>query len=145
VSNPNFSYCDCGNELGAGSVIRFIKHVRPGMRTKVFGVSRREEGALVMVKPPGDFGRIGIFEVDDDVLIAVEETGFPGLGSAVGHAAEAKFGSRVKSFAIESDKKCRRSSAVKTAVVVTEPDAGHRFERVEPFVLYAPWAGVAKH
>ena len=48
-------------------------------------VGGREERALVMVEPPGQLRRVGIFEIDDGVLVAVEDTVFERLRSFVRH------------------------------------------------------------
>ncbi len=42
---------------------------RPGSAALIAG---GEEGGLVMIEPPGDFGRRGVLEVDDGVLVAGE-------------------------------------------------------------------------
>ncbi len=46
---------DGRDELGAGLVIRLVKHVRAGLLAELFGVGGREKRALVMVEPPGHF------------------------------------------------------------------------------------------
>jgi hypothetical protein len=38
----------------------------------VFG---RQERALMMIEPPGQFRRVAVFEIDDGVLVAVEQPG----------------------------------------------------------------------
>ena len=85
-----------------------------------------------MVEPPSELWGIGIFEVDDDIFVAVENIAFPGLRGAMGHAGEAKFGVAVKAFAIKTIEERSRGGAVEAAVVKTEPYTGHD-ERGAPF------------
>src|SRR5882762_8185939 len=59
-------------QLCARAVVWLIKHVRAAMLAKVARVLRRQERALVMIKPPGQLRRIGILEIHDDVLIAIK-------------------------------------------------------------------------
>jgi len=93
---------------------------------KLFGVGGREKRALVMVEPPGHFRRIGKFEIDNYVFVAVEEARFPGLRGAVRHSRKAKFRVLVKTLAVKSVKESGGSGAIKTAIVKAEPDLGHR-------------------
>ena len=60
------------NETGAGLEVGIIELAIALVLLEVGGIGGREECALVMVEPPGDLRRTGIFEIDDRVLIAVE-------------------------------------------------------------------------
>ena len=60
------------------------------MLLEVQRIFRRQKGALMMVEPPGQPRVVGIFEVDDSVLIAVEQAVFEDLRSAVSHAGVEK-------------------------------------------------------
>src|ERR1700757_4231810 len=84
-----------------------------------------------MIEPPGDFWRIGIFEIDDGVFVAVKQPLFPGVLGLVGHAAEVEFGLGIETFPVKAVKKRCGSSAIETAIMETESDLGHR-ERVCP-------------
>ena len=79
MSNPNLSLRDGGDQLCAGFIVRLVKHVRAGMTAELFGVRGREKRALMVVEPPGNFGRVGVLEIDDGVFVAIEEAGSPGL------------------------------------------------------------------
>src|SRR5690348_10493615 len=58
------------DEFGARAIVWLIKHVRDGMFSKLPGILRSEERALVMIEPPGQFRRVRILEVHDHILIA---------------------------------------------------------------------------
>src|SRR5260370_12258391 len=122
-----FFLCDRRDELGARFVIRLVKHLRAGLLAELLGIGGRQKRALVMVEPPGHFRRIRKLEVHDDVFVAIEQPGFPGLRGAVRHSREAELGPLVKTFAIEPVKKSRGSSAIKAAIVKAEPDHSHKF------------------
>ena len=68
---------DVGEEAGAGDVIGIVKAVAfvtaVGDAVEVvLLIFRGEKGAEVVIEPPGDFGRWGVFEVDDGVFVAGE-------------------------------------------------------------------------
>jgi hypothetical protein len=46
--------------------------VAAAILAEVFRIGGRQEGALVMVKPPSDARRAGILEIDNGIFIAVE-------------------------------------------------------------------------
>ena len=50
------------------------------------GVFRGQEGALMMIEPPGQLRVAGVLEVDDGVLVAVEQAVFEDLRGPVCHA-----------------------------------------------------------
>src|SRR5260370_35725950 len=95
------------------------------MRAEMIGISRCEKCALVMIKPPGHFGTVRIFEIDDDVLIAVKQAVYPRLRGAVRHSRETEFRVGVEFFFIEAVEKRGGSCPIKAAVMKTQPDAGH--------------------
>ncbi len=123
---------DCGNEFCAGLEVRLVIHVRARVFAELLGVGGREESALVMVKPPGNFRGIRILEVDDNIFIAVEEAFIPGLRGAVRHAGEAELGGGVEALAVKAVKKSSGGGSVKATIVETEPDPGHD-EMMAPF------------
>src|SRR2546425_20821 len=87
----------------------------------MFGVFRGEEGALVVIEPPGDFGIGAVFEINDGVLVAVEQAFVEELGGAVGQTSVDELGARVKR-PIEKTAKVRgRSGSVETVVVIEDP------------------------
>jgi hypothetical protein len=45
----------------------------------------RQERALVVIEPPGQFWRVAVFEIDYGVLIAVEQPGVKQRARAMNH------------------------------------------------------------
>jgi hypothetical protein len=83
----------------------------------------RQEGALVMVEPPGDLGRAAVFEIDDRVFIAREERLIEKLIGAVKQAAIEKLGLRIDPAAEEVAEDGGRAGAIETAIVIEDPNA----------------------
>ena len=82
-----------GEEAGAGDVVgieeamALVAAVGHAVEV-ILMILGSEEGAEVVIEPPGDFGRGGIFEVDDGVFVA-GEVGFVKEGAgAVDEAAK---------------------------------------------------------
>src|SRR3974377_82355 len=117
------------DQFRAGLVFRVVVHVLARESLEILGVGWSQERALVMIKPPGHFWRVGILEIDDDILIAVEKRILPGVFCFVGHPAEAEFSFGVEMFPVETVEKRRRSGAIEAAIVKAESDLGHR-ERI---------------
>src|SRR5579875_444279 len=111
-----------GKKFRAGFVARVIKLLAGAVLTEVLGVGRRKEGALMVVKPPSKARRAGIFEIDDCIFVAVENSRVEGLRSAVNHATVAKFRTRVDAFAVEARKHGSRCGAIEAFVMKTDPD-----------------------
>jgi hypothetical protein len=64
-----------GQEAGAGNVIRIVEAMpliaAVGNASEVIlMIFRGQEGAEVVIEPPGDFGRRRVLKVDDGVLVA---------------------------------------------------------------------------
>src|ERR1700676_1804281 len=95
------------------------------MFAEMLGIFRGEERTLMVIEPPGEFRRIGIFEIDNDVFIAVEKAALPGVHGAVSHSTEMKIRLRVETFAVKAVKKRGRRRTVEAAIVKTEPYASH--------------------
>src|ERR1019366_7112652 len=83
---------DHGDETGAGLVIGIVKLAVALVLFEVLGIGRRKKSALVMIEPPSDLGRTGVFEVDDGVLVAVELVLIEQSASTVHEAGENKLG-----------------------------------------------------
>jgi hypothetical protein len=88
----------------------------------------------MVVEPPGDFGRVRVLEIDDGVFVAIEQAGSPRLRSPVGHAGEAELRRGIEFFLVKAVEKSGGGGAIKTAVVETQPDAGH-VVAMAPFVF----------
>jgi len=96
-----------GEEAGAGDVLGVeeamacIAAIGHAVEV-ILVVLRGEESAEVVIEPPGDFGRGGVFEVDDGVLVA-GEVGFVKEGAgAVDEAAKLVGCARVDAFLMET-------------------------------------------
>src|SRR5438552_18102556 len=123
---PKFFLRDGGNQLGAGFIVRFVKHVRTRLFAELFSVGRRQKRASTMAEPPRHFRRIRKLEINNYIFVAVEEACFPALRRAVRHPSKTEVRCLVKSLAIKPVKESGRSGAIKTAIVKTEPNLGHR-------------------
>src|SRR5262249_26211495 len=85
-------------------------------------VFRREEGALVMVEPPGDLLGTRVFEVDDGVLVTVELGLVEQSTGAVNQTGELEVHAVADTFGIEAREESGRARAVKTFIVKKYPD-----------------------
>ena len=82
----------------------------------------REKGAEVMVEPPGDAVRRGIFEVDDGILIA-GKIRFIKEGSSAVDQAVITVGSILRdAFAMKAREERRGAGSVETLVVIEDSD-----------------------
>src|ERR1700726_33895 len=99
---------------------------------EIFGVFGLEEGALVVVEPPGEVGRGGIFEIDDGVFVAVEGAVFEGLRGLVRHAGVEEFGGGIDAFAIEARENRGGRCSVETLVVEANPDSQFPLPAAKP-------------
>jgi hypothetical protein len=138
---------DHGDEAGAGFEIGIIKLAVALILLKVLGIGRREEGALVMVEPPGNFGRAGIFEVDNGVFLAIELILVEQSAGAVDQTREFEIGIAANALAIEAGKQRGGGSSVKTLVVIEDPysqSVPQSIEEFPPFQATLPaWNCVA--
>src|ERR1700693_972570 len=96
------------------------------MLAKVFRVRRSQEGALMMVEPPGYFRRVRIFEVHNHIFVAVKKAVCPRLHRAMGHASQFELRVRIKTFAVKAVKKRCGGGAIKTTIVETQAYSGHK-------------------
>jgi len=74
-----------------------------------------------MVKPPGDFGRRRIFEIDNRVLVSVKILFIKKRTRAMDQAGELEIDIGTDTLAVKAGKQRRRSSAVKTFAVKEDP------------------------
>ena len=114
---------DHGDETGAGLEIRVVELAVALVLLEMLGVGGRQEGALVVVEPPGNFGRAGIFEVDDGILVAVELLFVEQRAGAVDQAGEHEVGVAANALAVEAGEQRGGGSSVKTFVVIEDPDS----------------------
>src|SRR5579872_4469330 len=71
-----------------------------------------------MIEPPGDFGRAGIFEIDDGIFIAIEIGFVEKRTRAMQQARVNKVDVIADAFGIKARKKRSRRCAVKTSIVI---------------------------
>src|SRR5262245_34838369 len=98
-------------------------------------VLRGEEGALVVVEPPGDFGTAAVLEVDDGVLIAVKQALIEELGCPVRHARVHELGIGVERALEETAEVRSRGRAIEAMVVIKDSYPHAVIERGKPYSL----------
>ena len=92
---------DSGNEAGAGLEIGIVKLAVALVFLEMSGVGGGQEGALVMIEPPGDPGRAGIFKVHDGVLVAIKLPLIKQRAGAVQQAGEDEAGIAANALAVK--------------------------------------------
>ena len=130
ASKPNFSAAMVRQEFGAGFVGGIVELFAGMIVAEMFRVFGGEKCALVMIEPPGEQRRAGIFEIDDGVFVAVEVPSSNGCGGLVSHSGIEKFRVGVDPFAIKARKDCRGAGSVETFIV--ETDANFHRNRPHP-------------
>ena len=113
---------DHGNKAGAGFEVWIVKLSIALIALEVDGVRGRKKRAQVMVKPPSDFGRTGVLEIDDGVFVAVEMRFIKQSSRAMQQAGEDEGGVLANALAIETGEESGGTSAVETLVVVEDSD-----------------------
>jgi hypothetical protein len=84
----------------------------------MLSIRGREKSALMMIEPPGNFGRAGVFEIDDGVFVP-REMGFVEQGSgAMQQAGELKLHVAANALAVKAGEDRGRRSSVETFVVI---------------------------
>jgi hypothetical protein len=81
-----------------------------------------EEGGLMVVEPPGDFWRGGVFEVDDSVLVAAELGLVKQRAGAMDEAAVLVAGTWGDALAMKAREQRRGTGSVKAFVVIEDPN-----------------------
>ncbi len=114
---------DHGNEAGAGLEIGIVELAVALILLEVLGIIGGEEGALVMVEPPGNFGRAGVFEVDDGVLVAVELLFIEQRSGAMDEAGELELGIAADALAVKAGKQRGGGGSVKAFIVIEDPNS----------------------
>ena len=89
----------------------------------MLGVLRGEKGALMVVKPPGDFRRGGILEVHDGVLVAIKIRFIKECACPVNQSGELKLRVRADALAIKTREQGRRCRPIETLAVKEDPDS----------------------
>ena len=110
--------------VGVEELARRVGGVLGGL--EVGAVGRGEEGALVMVEPPGQAGGRRIFEVDDGVFAGAEDGVGDGAGGGVGEAAVLVGSRGAEDIGVEFGKDGGGTGSVE-ALIVVEDSEGHGF------------------
>src|ERR1700683_4583703 len=97
---------------------------------EMLGILRSEKRALMMIEPPGEQRRTGIFEIHNGVFVAVENAVFEGLRSFMRHPGLNKLGIGVDSFAVKPGKHSGRSRSVEALIVKTKAKLHLRLRNV---------------
>jgi hypothetical protein len=84
----------------------------------MLGIGLGQKGALVMIEPPRDLGRAGIFEVDYGVFVTVELLLVKQGASSVDEASKLEFRITANALAVKAGKQCRGGSAIKALVMI---------------------------
>jgi len=61
-----------GNEAGTGLEIWIVELAITLILLEVGGIRRGEESAQMMIEPPGNLWRTGIFEINDRIFVTVK-------------------------------------------------------------------------
>ena len=109
---------DHGDETGARLEIRIVKLAVALTLLKMLGIGRRKKCALMMVEPPRDFRRTGIFEVNDGVLITVKFFFVEQGAGAVHQSGKDEFSIAANALAIETREQGGGGSSVETLIVI---------------------------
>src|SRR5208337_39539 len=110
-----------GDEAGAGLEGGIIELAVALILLEVGGIVGRQKRAFVVIEPPGNFGRTGIFEIDDGILVAIELIFVEERAGAVQQAGVDEVDIAADAFAVETGEQRGRGSAVKTFVVIKDP------------------------
>ena len=112
---------DHGNKAGAGLEIRIVELAVALILLEVGGIGGRKKRAFVVIEPPGDFGRTGILEIDDGILVAVELLLVEKSARAMQQAGVDEVHIAADSFPVEAGEQGGRGRPVKTFVVIKHP------------------------
>ncbi len=109
-------------ELGAALEVGIVELGVRLLLLEMRGVAGSEEGALVVVEPPGNARRGGVLEVDDGVLVAIELGFVEQAAGAMHQPAEDELGVVANALAIKARKQRRARCPVETLIVEEHPD-----------------------
>ena len=123
---PEAALGDGGDQLGAGLEAGIEELFVAVPAPEVGLVLGSQEGAVVVVEPPGQPLVVGVLEVHDGVLVPLEEVVGKGLVGLVGHAEQPETGPGVDPGGVEAHEDGGRAGAVE-AVVMIEDVTVHAF------------------
>ena len=87
---------------------------------KVSFVFGSQKCRLMMIEPPSEFLRRGVFEIDDGILIAVKHRHVEEIPGPMKQTFVLDFRVGMNSFFVESRKGCGRRDPVKTMTVIKQ-------------------------
>ena len=137
---PEAAAGDGGDQLGAGLEAGIEELFVAVPAPEVGLVLGSQEGAVMMVEPPGQPLVVGVLEVHDGVLVPLEEVVGKGLVGLVGHAEQPETGPGVDPGGVEAHEDGGRAGAVE-AVVMIENVADHAFSIRRDPVRSSPGRG----
>ncbi len=111
---------DHGDKTGAGFEIRIVELAVALILLEVGGIGGRKKSAFVVIEPPGDFGRTGILEIDDGILVAVKLLLVEKSAGTMQQAGVDEVHIAANSFPVESGEQGGRACPVKTLVVIKD-------------------------
>ena len=117
-SKPKRSHATSRDERGAGFVARIVELPAAGVPAEMLRIFRVQEGALMMIEPPGQARIARVFEIDDGVFVAIEQARIEHLRRLVGHPGIAEFRIRVNRARDEAAEEGGRGRPVKAVIVV---------------------------
>jgi hypothetical protein len=118
---------DHGNEAGAGFEIGIVKFAIALILLEVGGVGGGKKRALVMIEPPGDFGRAGVFEIYDGIFVAVELILVEERAGPMKQAGVHKLDVAADALSVETGEQGGGAGSVKTLVVIKDSDSQSDF------------------
>src|SRR5215469_2673209 len=104
------------NETCTRLEVRIVEFAVALVLLKMRRILRRQESALVVIEPPGDFGRTGVLEIDDGVFVAVKLPLVKESAGAMQQSGELEIDVIADSLPVKTRKQRRRRGAVKTLV-----------------------------
>src|SRR6185437_9839534 len=116
---------DTGQELGAGRALRVVELLAAAILAKMLGVGGGEEGAEVVVEPPGDAGIGAVLEIHNGVVAGGELGGIEKRAGGVAEAAVLEL-RLAASAAIEFGENGGGGGAVKAMIVEKDPNVGQK-------------------
>src|SRR3954453_3674126 len=114
---------DHRNETGTRLEIGVVKLAIALVLLKVLGIRWRKKCALVVIEPPCDLGRTGVFEVDDGVLVAVELLLVEQRAGSMNQSGEFEFDVAANALAIKAGKQRGRRGSVETLIMVKDANS----------------------
>ena len=115
------------DELRAGLVTRIVELVAAAVAAKVIFILRRKKRALMVIEPPRQLIRSGIFEIDDRIVARSKLFVCNVLPRLVSEAFVFDLCVRIDMAFVETRKHCCGGDSVKTVVVVQNANFFHLF------------------